>query len=89
VEKRAGMVAGLLRTLVISTHVTLFLLHTPLGFLVRDSMIGDLARVVQPIISPINLPRSTTSLSISHPLLRTPLDSVLNTVSSELNTCRW
>lgn len=49
VEKRAGMVAGFLRTLVISTLITLFLLHTPLAFLVRDSMIGDLARVVQPV----------------------------------------
>lgn len=49
VENRAGLVAGLLRTLVISTIITLFLLHTPLAFLVRDSMIGDLARVVQPV----------------------------------------
>jgi uncharacterized membrane protein required for colicin V production len=49
VEKRAGLVAGLLRTLVIGTLITLFLLHTPLAFLVRDSMIGDLARVVQPV----------------------------------------
>jgi uncharacterized membrane protein required for colicin V production len=49
VENRAGLVAGLLRTLIISTIITLFLLHTPLAFLVRDSMIGDLARVVQPV----------------------------------------
>lgn len=49
VERRAGMAAGFLRTLVISTIITLFFLHTPLAFLVRDSVLGSLARVVQPV----------------------------------------
>lgn len=49
VQKQAGMVAGFMRTFVISTIITLFLLHTPLAFLVRDSMMGSLARVVQPV----------------------------------------
>jgi uncharacterized membrane protein required for colicin V production len=49
VETRAGMAAGFLRTLVISTIITLFLLHMPLAFLVRDSVMGGLARVVQPV----------------------------------------
>ncbi len=49
VEKRAGMAAGFLRTLVISAMITLFLLHTPLAFLVRNSMMGSLARMVQPV----------------------------------------
>jgi uncharacterized membrane protein required for colicin V production len=49
IEKRAGMAAGFLRTLVIGLIVTLFLLHTPLAFLVRDSALGSLARVVQPV----------------------------------------
>ena len=49
VEKRAGLAAGFLRTLVISAIITLFLLHTPLAFLVRDSMMGDLAKIVQPV----------------------------------------
>jgi uncharacterized membrane protein required for colicin V production len=48
-EKRAGMAAGLFRTLVISLIITLFLLHTPLAFLVRDSVMGGLARVFQPV----------------------------------------
>jgi uncharacterized membrane protein required for colicin V production len=49
VEKRAGMAAGLLRTLVIGLIITLFLLHTPLAFFVRNSVMGGLARVVQPV----------------------------------------
>jgi uncharacterized membrane protein required for colicin V production len=57
VEKRAGMAAGFLRTFVISTIITLFLLHTPLAFLVRDSMIGGVARVVQPVYHITGKPR--------------------------------
>jgi hypothetical protein len=57
VEKQAGMAAGLLRTLVIGLIVTLFLLHTPLAFLVRDSAIGSLARIVQPAYHITNKPR--------------------------------
>jgi uncharacterized membrane protein required for colicin V production len=57
VEKRAGMAAGFLRTLVISTIITLFLLHTPLAFLVRDSMMGDLAKIVQPVYHIADRPR--------------------------------
>jgi len=49
IEKRAGMVAGFMRTFVISTIIALFLLHTPLAFLVRDSAMGSLARMVQPV----------------------------------------
>jgi uncharacterized membrane protein required for colicin V production len=49
VEKRAGMAAGFMRTFVISTIITLFLLHTPLAFLVRDSMMGGVAKAVQPV----------------------------------------
>jgi uncharacterized membrane protein required for colicin V production len=49
VEQRAGMAAGFVRTLVIGLIVTLFLLHTPLAFLVRESALGSLARVVQPV----------------------------------------
>jgi uncharacterized membrane protein required for colicin V production len=56
-EKRAGMAAGLLRTLVIGLIVTLFLLHTPLAFLVRDSAMGSLARVVQPVYHITSKPR--------------------------------
>ena len=57
VEKRAGMAAGFLRTLVISTIITLFQLHTPLAFLVRGSVMGGLARVVQPVYHITNKPR--------------------------------
>ena len=49
VEKQAGMVAGFMRTFVISTIITLFLLHTPLAFLVRNSVMGGVARVVLPV----------------------------------------
>src|ERR1035437_6289673 len=48
-QKRAGMAAGFLRTLVISSIITICLLHTPLAFLMRDSMMGDLAKIVQPV----------------------------------------
>lgn len=57
VEKRAGMAAGLFRTLTISLIITLFLLHTPLAFLVRDSVMGSLARVVQPVYHIAGKPR--------------------------------
>ncbi len=57
VEKRAGMAAGFLRTLVISTIITLFLLHTPLAFLVRDSMMGGVAKSVQPVYHITGKPR--------------------------------
>src|ERR1017187_1545809 len=49
VQKRAGMVAGFLRTLVISSIITICVLHTPLAFLVRDSAMGGLARIIQPV----------------------------------------
>jgi uncharacterized membrane protein required for colicin V production len=55
-ERRAGMAAGFLRTLVISTIITLFFLHTPLAFVVRDSVLGGLARVVQPVYHIANRP---------------------------------
>lgn len=48
-ERRAGILAGFLRTLVISTIITLFFLHTPLAFLVRNSVLGSLARIVAPV----------------------------------------
>jgi uncharacterized membrane protein required for colicin V production len=48
VQNRAGMAAGFLRTLVISSIITICLLHTPLAFLMRDSVMGGLARIVQP-----------------------------------------
>jgi uncharacterized membrane protein required for colicin V production len=49
VQRRAGMAAGFLRTLVISSIITICLLHTPLAFLVRNSVMGGLARIVQPV----------------------------------------
>ncbi|HXI83862.1 MAG TPA: CvpA family protein [Verrucomicrobiae bacterium] len=56
VQKRAGMAAGFLRTLVISSIITICLLHTPLAFLVRDSVMGGLARIVQPVYHVANKP---------------------------------
>ncbi len=49
VQQRAGLVAGFFRTLVIGCIVTLFLLRTPLAFLVRDSMMGNLAKFIAPV----------------------------------------
>jgi uncharacterized membrane protein required for colicin V production len=49
VQKRAGMAAGFLRTLAISSIITICLLHTPLAFLLRDSVMGGLARILQPV----------------------------------------
>jgi hypothetical protein len=43
------MAAGFLRTLVISSIITICLLHTPLAFLVRNSMMGGLAKIIQPV----------------------------------------
>lgn len=49
-QKRAGMVAGFLRTLFVGSTIVLFLLHTHFAFLVRDSMMGRcLVRIVQPV----------------------------------------
>jgi uncharacterized membrane protein required for colicin V production len=49
VQQKAGMAAGFLRTLVIGCIITIFLLRTPLAFLVRDSKMGDLAHAVAPL----------------------------------------
>lgn len=49
IQRRYGMAAGFLRTLVISFIITLFLLHTPLTFLVGNSMMGRLAKIVRPV----------------------------------------
>jgi hypothetical protein len=49
-QKRAGMAAGFLRTFFISSMVVLFLIHTPLDFLVQDSLMGrTVVRIVQPV----------------------------------------
>ena len=48
-QKRGGMVAGFLRTFFISSMIVLFLLHTGMAFLVRDSLMGrSLMKIVQP-----------------------------------------
>src|SRR5260221_183254 len=49
-QKRGGMIAGFLRTFFISTMVTLILLHTPLAFLVGNSVMGrNVVKIVQPV----------------------------------------
>lgn len=49
-QKRAGMAAGFLRTLLISCTVVLFLLHTHFAFLVRESAMGrSLTKIVMPV----------------------------------------
>ena len=49
-QKRAGMAAGFLRTFFIGSMVVLFLLRTPLHFLVSDSLMGrNAVKIVQPV----------------------------------------
>jgi uncharacterized membrane protein required for colicin V production len=55
-ERRAGLATGFLRTLVISTIITLFFLLTPVAFLVRNSVLGGLARTVSPVYHIANRP---------------------------------
>ncbi len=55
-ERRAGFVTGILRTLVISTIISLVVLHTPLAFLVRDSVMSGLARTVAPVYHIVSRP---------------------------------
>lgn len=50
VQKRAGMAAGFLRTFFISSMVVLILLHTPLAFLVGNSVMGrNVVQIVRPV----------------------------------------
>jgi len=49
-QKRGGMIAGFLRTFFISSMVILILLHTPLAFLVGNSVMGrHVVEIVQPV----------------------------------------
>ena len=49
-QKRGGMIAGFLRTFFISSMIILILLHTPLSFLVGNSVMGrNVVKIVQPV----------------------------------------
>jgi hypothetical protein len=49
-QNHGGMAAGFVRTLFLSSMTVMFLLHTPLAFFVRDSVLGrGLMKIVSPV----------------------------------------